>query len=44
MDLGLSNNVAMISGASRGIGRAIALGTGRGRLSLEPVRARPRAA
>ncbi len=26
MDLGLSNNVAMISGASRGIGRAIALG------------------
>ena len=26
MELGLSNNVAMISGASRGIGRAIALG------------------
>ena len=26
MDLGLSNHVAMISGASRGIGRAIALG------------------
>ena len=54
MDLGLSNHVAMISGASRGIGRAIALGLAaegcrlslcaRGREQLEATAQEARAA
>ena len=44
MDLGLKGKVAMVSGASRGIGRAIALGLAAEGCRAQPVRTRKRSA